>query len=147
MIVFDLKCQSNGHVFEAWFSSSDDFEDQSQRGLVACPMCGSEAIEKAVMAPRVSAKANQAMPVLGGADPASVKAMLASLAQAQKRLLADSDYVGEGFADEARAIHLGEAAVRSIYGKATSQETERLLEEGIPVAHLPLPVVLPGEEN
>ncbi len=60
MIVFDLRCSPNGHVFEAWFGSSDDYESQRSRGLVQCPLCGAEAVEKAVMAPRVGAKGNQA---------------------------------------------------------------------------------------
>jgi hypothetical protein len=103
------------------------------------------------MAPRVAAKSNQAAgaetPQLVVNQPDQVKTMLAELARVQRRILDRSDYVGDRFADEARAIHLGEAAMRSIYGKATEAETESLLEEGIPVAPLPLPVVAPGEEN
>ena len=78
---------------------------------------------------------------------AEVKEVLAQLARVQRRILEGSDYVGDRFADEARAIHLGEAAIRSIYGKATKAETESLIEEGIPVAQLPFPVVAPAEEN
>ena len=151
MIVFDLKCGPNSHVFEAWFGSSEDFDDQSRRGLVECPLCGSQAIEKAVMAPRVGAKGNQAIAAEASQivvnQPERVKTMLAELARVQRRILEQSDYVGERFADEARAIHLGEAALRSIYGKATPAETESLLEEGIAVRPLPLPVIAPGEEN
>jgi hypothetical protein len=151
VIVFDLRCGSAGHVFEAWFGSTEDFDAQQQRGLVECPLCGCQQIEKAVMAPRVGAKGNRVdacepMPLVM-AEPDQMKAALAALAVVQKRLLDQSDYVGERFADEARAIHLGEADVRSIYGKATRDETEKLLEEGIAVAPLPLPVVLPGDEN
>ena len=145
MIVFDLKCEGGGHVFEAWFGSSEDYESQRARGLVSCPLCGDERIEKAVMAPRVGAKGNQssAAPV----DPEAMKAMLAAMAAAQKGLLEKSNYVGERFADEARAIHLGEASARSIYGKATRAETESLIEDGIEVSPLPFPVVEPGQEN
>ncbi len=60
MIVFDLRCSPTGHVFEAWFGSSADYESQRQRGLVSCPLCGSDGIEKAVMAPRIGAKGDQA---------------------------------------------------------------------------------------
>ena len=151
MIVFDLRCQPTGHVFEAWFASTDDYESQQKRGLVQCPLCASPSIEKAVMAPRVGAKSNQPSasqaPNLVGGNPSEVKAMLAALAEVQKRILEKSDYVGESFADEARAIHLGEAAARAIYGKATKAETDSLIEDGIPVAQLPLPVAIPGEEN
>ena len=144
MIVFDLRCGRGSHVFEAWFGSSEDYEDQKRRGLVSCPMCGDGSVEKAVMAPRVGAKGNQSST---GPDPEAMKAMLAAMANAQKEMLGKSSYVGERFADEARAIHLGEAAARSIYGKATRAETESLIDEGIEVSPLPFPVIEPGEEN
>ncbi|MDB5699600.1 MAG: hypothetical protein JWN69_2404 [Alphaproteobacteria bacterium] len=155
MIVFDLRCRPIGHVFEAWFGSSGDYESQRDRGLVQCPLCGAEDIEKAMMAPRVGAKGNQApAPVPAPArrdmlasDPADVKTMLATMAAMQKKMLEKADYVGTRFADEARAIHLGEREARSIYGKATSAETQSLADEGIEVAPLPFPFVLPGEEN
>jgi hypothetical protein len=148
VIVFDLKCLDQGHVFEAWFGSSDDYESQRKRGLVECPLCGSERIEKAVMAPRVGAKGNQAAEttVSVSSDP-EVKAMLAAVAEMQRKLLENSSYVGDRFADEARAIHLGEADGRPIHGRATRQEAEKLAEEGIAVAPLPFPVAEPNQEN
>jgi hypothetical protein len=152
MIVFDLKCLEEGHVFEAWFGSSGDYESQRQRGLVQCPLCGTERVEKAVMAPRLGAKGNQSSlrgPDEEGALPEAeaLKAMLAAAAAAQKKLLMQSNYVGDRFADEARAIHLGEAEARAIHGRATRAEAKNLLEEGIEVAPLPFPVVEPGKEN
>lgn len=152
MIVFDLKCLDQGHVFEAWFGSTGDYEGQRERGLVQCPLCGSGRIEKAVMAPRVGAKGNQAVSVPGEApmsvssDP-EVKAMLAAVAEMQKKLLQNSSYVGDRFAEEARAIHLGEADGRAIHGRATRPEAERLIEEGISIAPLPFPVADPNQEN
>ena len=151
MIVFDLKCEAGGHVFEAWFGSSLDFEDQRGRGLVSCPLCGDPAVAKAVMAPNVGAKGNQmAVSDPGGAptfDPETAKRMLAAVAAAQRTLLAQSEHVGTRFADEARAIHLGEAQARAIHGRATRAQTESLLDDGIAVAPLPFPVIEPGEEN
>jgi hypothetical protein len=152
MIVFDLKCLEEGHVFEAWFGSSGDYESQRQRGLVQCPLCGTERVEKAVMAPRLGAKGNQSSlrgPDEEGALPEAeaLKAMLAAAAAAQKKLLMQSNYVGDRFADEARAIHLGEAEARAIHGRATRAEAKNLVEEGIEVAPLPFPVVEPGKEN
>jgi hypothetical protein len=141
MIIFDLRCQAQGHVFEAWFGSSDDYEAQRGRGLVACPICGSVEIAKAPMAPAVPAKGNRAP------SPAQVKDLLTAAATAQKRLLEASEAVGERFADEARAIHLGEAEARSIHGRATSAEAESLIEEGVPITPLPFPVAEPGTEN
>jgi hypothetical protein len=142
MIIFDLKCGS-GHVFEAWFGSSGDYEEQQARGLVQCPLCGSAEVGKAAMAPAVGRKSNAAP----APDPGQVKQMLASLAAGQKKLLESSEFVGEQFADEARSIHLGESAARSIHGRATREQTLDLLEDGIPIAPLPFPVVEPGEEN
>jgi hypothetical protein len=142
MIVFDLSCDT-GHVFEAWFGSSDDYEKQKAGGLVSCPICGSARVDKAVMAPRISAKGNRDT----AQSPEATKEMLRLMAKAQSEALAQSDYVGMRFADEARAIHLGEAVQRSIYGEATREDTRALIEEGISVAPLIFPVAPPGEAN
>lgn len=153
MIVFDLRCAPHGHVFEAWFGSTGDYEDQQERGLVSCPLCGSEEVEKAVMAPRVGAKGNSRSDDgfnsrdMMLAAPEGVKEMLAAMASVQKRMIERSTYVGDRFADEARAIHLGETETRSIYGKATPAEAVSLAEEGIGVMPLPFPVAEPGQEN
>jgi hypothetical protein len=147
MIIFDLKCAPQGHVFEGWFGSSGDYEEQQARGLVSCPLCGSGEVAKAVMAPAVGAKGNSGARDVFSADPESVKLMLAALAAEQKKMLARSEHVGERFADEARAIHLGEAEARAIHGRATRDQAESLIEEGIAVAPLPFPVPEPGEEN
>jgi hypothetical protein len=164
MIIFDLKCAPAGHVFEAWFGSSGDYEDQQARGLVACPLCGSEQVSKAVMAPSVGAKGNRSRPVaspvsdhagqagpaspeLFSGDPESVKTMLAAVAAVQRKLLEGSESVGDRFAEEARAIHVGDKEKRAIHGRASREEAESLIEDGIPVAPLPFPVVEPGDEN
>jgi hypothetical protein len=152
VIVFDLRCAPRGHVFEAWFASSAAFDEQQGRGLIACPLCGSDEVAKAPMAPSVGAKGNKApapaasAELLGGA-PEEVKKMLAAAAALQKTLLAGSESVGPRFASEARAIHLGEADSRPIHGEATFAEAESLIEEGVAIAPLPFPVVPPGEEN
>jgi len=161
MIVFDLACEA-GHVFEAWFGSSGDYEDQRGRGLLMCPLCGSEKVDKAVMAPRVGAKSNQReerpnrlpvpvnapplpdvpVPMAGGTpDPKTIKKMIRALAEAQSRMLESSDYVGDRFADEARAIHHGESEQRPIHGEATIDQARSLAEDGIEVAPLPFPVL------
>lgn len=162
MIVFDLQCGDGGHVFEAWFGSSDDYENQKGRGLIECPICGSAAIDKAVMSPRVGAKGNQRQQVIerppvspaapvpmasGEASAAAMKAMLRALALAQAKALEGSDYVGGRFAEEARAIHAGESDERSIHGQATPEEARALIEDGISVAPLPLPIRPPGRDN
>ncbi len=135
MIVFDLRCEESGDVFEAWFQSGADFDDQKARGLVQCPICRSTRIAKAPMAPRVPAR------TAGGTAP------LAQLAALQAKLLEDSQWVGDRFAQEARAIHLGESEARPVHGSATAAEAKSLIEEGVPVAPLPLPVVPPNQVN
>jgi hypothetical protein len=144
VIVFDLKCLDGGHVFEGWFGSSGDYESQRERGLLQCPLCGTAKVEKAAMAPRLNAKANKSE---APPDPRAMKAMMAKLASLQKKMLEGSEHVGERFADEARAIHLGEADARAIHGKASKAETDSLVEDGIAVSPLPFPVIEPGEEN
>ena len=135
MIVFDLRCMDSGDVFEAWFQSSADYEQQKTRGLVQCPVCQSASVEKAPMAPRVPSKTS--------GDPPP----LAQLAALQARVLQDSEWVGDRFAEEARSIHLGEAEARAVHGKATPAEAKSLIEDGVPVAPLPLPVVPPNQVN
>jgi hypothetical protein len=151
LIIFDLKCAPQGHVFEAWFGSTADYEAQKARGLVSCPLCGALEVHKAPMAPAVGAKGNSkapaAPPELYSGDAGQVKAMLAAAAALQKKLLEGSESVGDRFANEARAIHLGDAEARAIHGSATRAQAESLIEDGIPVAPLPFPVVDPGAEN
>lgn len=143
MIIFDLKCAPQGHVFEAWFGSSGDYEAQRARGLVACPICGAAEVSKAPMAARVGGKGSEAE----SPSPAAVKAALAGMARAQREMLASSEHVGDRFPEEARAIHLGEAEARAIHGRATPAAAAGLREEGVPIAPLPFPVVEPGTEN
>jgi hypothetical protein len=160
MIVFDLLC-SNAHKFEAWFGSTSDYEAQKTRGLVSCPMCGDAAVEKAVMAPAVGAKGNQrraSLPVPAAAgetdvaqvatgDRAKLAALIEQLAKAQAKALEGSAWVGDAFADKARAMHYGEETAAPIHGVAEPKEARALLEEGIAVAPLPLPVVPPAKRN
>jgi hypothetical protein len=147
VIVFDLKC-GRAHVFEAWFGSSADYEDQRARKLIECPICGDGDVGKAVMAPRLGSKIVEDAPVPVATGPApEVKAMLAAMAQLQSKMLEKSEWVGRKFADEARAIHLGETEHRSIHGEATPAEAVALADEGIAVAPLPFPVLPPDQRN
>lgn len=146
MIVFDLKC-GGGHVFEAWFGSSGDYESQRDRSLIACPVCGDAAIDKAVMAPNVAAKGNRRGDAGAPAGKPDPKQLIAALAEAQAKMLEGSKWVGVAFADKARAMHLGEEAHAPIHGQASAEEAKALIEEGVPVAPLPLPVVPPEQRN
>jgi len=142
-MIFDLRCGPQGHVFEAWFASSEDYEAQRTRGMIACPICGAGDIDKAPMAPKVGAKGG----VDGGPPPAAIKAAMSEMAKAQKQMLEASEHVGDRFPDEARAIHLGEAEARAIHGRASPADADSLRDEGIPIAPLPFPVPDSGEEN
>ena len=158
MIVFDLSCDF-GHRFEGWFGSSDDFADQQNRGLIACPECGSSQVEKAPMAPAVPAKANSkpdtapsqgdesGQPVANRPMPTEVQKALSALAEAQEKALKESTWVGEKFAEESRAMHYGEVDEKPIHGKASLKEAESLLDEGIAVSPLPFPLAEPDELN
>jgi hypothetical protein len=137
MIVFDLSC-GGGHVFEAWFGSQSDYDGQRERGLVSCPVCGDAGIDKAPMAPRISSSGS------GVSDP---NAVMKALVAAQAKMLAGSEDVGHRFAEEARAIHAGDAEERVIHGRTTPAEARKLVEEGVPVAPLPLPVRDPARDN
>ena len=141
MIVFDLKCGA-GHVFEAWFGSGADYDDQRARGLVACPLCGDGAIDKAAMAPNVAAKGNRSE-----VTPAAAKAAMRELAAMQAKALRNSTWVGRDFANQARAMHLGEQDHATIHGQATPAEAKALADDGVAVAPLPLPVVPPEQAN
>ena len=157
MIVFDLHC-TEGHRFEGWFGSSDDFASQMDRGLVECPQCGSLEVSKAPMSPAVPAKGNQRIghleqapeksgPVSGGDIPPEVHKAMQALAKAQAKALKESRYVGDGFAEESRAMHYGEKDLEAIHGKATLKEAKELLEEGVPLAPLLTPYTPPDELN
>jgi len=149
MIVFDLRCADGGHIFEAWFGKSSDFEDQQSRGLISCPLCGSGQVEKAVMAPNVAPKGNRGQDTQAVAlpNPDAMKAMLSAMAQAQAKMLEESTWVGSNFADQARAIHHGEQEAGPIHGEATASEAEALVEEGVSIAPLPFPVLPPETRN
>jgi hypothetical protein len=149
VIVFDLKCGQT-HVFEAWFGSSADYEDQLARKLIQCPLCGDGTIGKAVMAPRLgsSVVADTPVPVAtGSAAMPEMKALLAKITQLQSKMLEKSEWVGQRFADEARSMHLGDTDQRNIHGEATPAEAAALLEEGVQVMPLPLPVTPPEQKN
>ena len=45
--------------------------------------------------------------------------------------------VGDKFPEEARKIHYGEAEARGIYGEASPEEAQELIEEGVDIAAVP----------
>ena len=133
MIVFDLQCSDGCATFEAWFRSSADYEQQRGAGLVECPFCQSAKVDKAPMAPRVPRK--------DAGNP------LARVAAMQVEMLKDSRWVGDKFAETARAMHNGEVERARVHGQATLEQAKSLVDDGVPVAPLPLPVTPPNQVN
>ncbi len=147
MKVLNLQC-AHQHGFEGWFASEEDFQSQLARQLVACPVCGDTAVAKLPSAPRLNLGAT-ASPVEQGApaqpepDPKQAARQAAWLKMV-RHVMANTEDVGEKFAEEARRIHYGEAEERNIRGQASREDTEALLEEGIAVLPLPVPAGLKG---
>ena len=133
MIRYALVCDQ-AHEFEGWFAASSDFDDQSGRGLIECPVCGSHIVRKQIMAPAVAGAKKRGEP-----PGASVKQamMMEAMARVRAHVEDTFDYVGDTFAREARAIHEGKSEDRGIYGEATASEVKGLVEDGVPVAALP----------
>ena len=144
MKVLDLRC-ANGHGFEGWFGSEDDFLDQNGRGLVECPLCADHVITRLPSAPRLnlSGAREPAQPAPAKAEPAAAD-LQAMWMQAVRHAIENTDDVGERFAEEARRIHYGETDARGIRGVASAQERQALHEEGIEVLALPIPAGLKG---
>jgi hypothetical protein len=158
MIRYALICQQ-GHQFESWFQDSAAYDKQAKRDLVSCPHCGSAKVEKAIMAPRLSATAKKRGKTIETPEATSAPApasapvamispqeeeIRAKLKELRDHLVKNADNVGAKFPEEARKMHYGETEHRSIYGVATPEEAKDLSEEGIEFHPLPS---LPDERN
>lgn len=134
MIRYALQCDA-AHGFEAWFGSSSDYDDQSARGLVECPYCGSRGVTKQIMAPAVAGTKRDAP---SPEAAARVRTMMTDMArEVRSHVERNFDYVGDTFAREARAIHDGTSEKREIYGEASPAEVKALKADGIACAPLP----------
>lgn len=143
MIRYALICE-HGHDFEGWFGASADFDDQAARGLLACPVCASQAVRKQIMAPAVAGTKARA----SGAAPDGRRAMMMeAMGQVRRHVEATFDYVGDRFAAEARSIHQGKAEERGIYGEASPAEVKALVADGVQVAPLPPPAPKKSQIN
>jgi hypothetical protein len=149
VIRYSLRCHRE-HEFEAWFRSGGDYD----KGVgAACPICGSEKVEKILMAPAVAgtkkkgtsrAPDKEAKVRLAAAPDPRMKEMREALKEIRRQVTENADYVGESFAEEARKIHYNETEPRAIYGEATSEEAKGLIEEGVEFQPLPS---LPEDRN
>jgi len=172
MIRYTLVCNER-HEFESWFTNSAAYDKQARRGLVACPLCGSSKVEKALMTPRLgradTPSSQEAAPAHprppqagegreGEAAPAAAAKMPTPVAmispqeqefrqklrELRDHLVKNAENVGPRFPEEARKMHYGEAEHRSIYGVASPKDAKALYDEGIEFSPLP---VLPEERN
>jgi len=166
MIRYALVCHRH-HEFESWFTNSQAYDTQVGQGLVACPLCGSDKVEKALMTPQLArterTRSPEALPAQnnvagagpaprGDATPSSPLAVMTAkehelrrkLRELRDHLVKNAENVGSRFPEEARRMHYGEAGYRSIYGVATAEDAEALSEEGITFSTLP---VLPDDRN
>jgi hypothetical protein len=167
MIRYALACE-NGHGFESWFRDSASVDSLAKQGMVSCPQCGAVRVEKQIMAPAVARTDRDRAPLVvtppeaeapaaGAAAPAVAgpPAPVALLGERElafremvravrEHVLSTAENVGDRFADEARRMHDGVSAFRSIYGEATPEEAKALAEEGIEAFALPL---LPEDRN
>lgn len=142
MIRYSLFCD-NAHDFEGWFSGAADFDRQVGMGLVTCPVCGSVSVSKRLMAPSVStARSKEAQQAL--VADAGRKEMMTRMREVVAAVKANSEDVGERFAEEARKIHYGESEQRGIIGQTSLREAHELIDEGIEIAPLP---VIPDDAN
>jgi len=170
MIKYALAC-ARRHTFESWFQSSAAYDAQAARALVACPICGSTKVAKAIMAPALTRTRKRrlpsqeaiaptptettGMPAVAVPSPGEDKTPVAmispqeiefrkKLKELRDHLTQSADYVGPKFSEEARKMHYGETEHRSIYGEASPDDAKALAEEGIEFHPLP---VLPDERN
>jgi hypothetical protein len=148
MKVLNLRC-ANGHCFEGWFGSDEDYMSQNGRSLVECPLCADKVISRLPSAPRLNLSGAREPAVAEPVSPPPTQSpqpadLQAAYLQAVRRLIANTEDVGDRFAEAARRIHYGEEPSRGIRGQATPQEREALREEGIETMSLPLPAALKG---
>jgi hypothetical protein len=146
MIHYQLRC-GQSHGFDGWFKDSGSFEKQAKRGLIECPECGGTDVERALMTPAVAKRDSAPAPIesptptpAAATEKAVVRLpakMLAALQRMRAEVEKSCDYVGPQFADQARAMHRGEAEPKPIYGEATDEQAESLADEGIAVGKIP----------
>jgi hypothetical protein len=157
MISFDLRCP-HGHVFETWFRSSADYEAQRSASQLICPFCSATDISKAVMAPQVAPKGNRRALAATAPDKsqiamtatdsnAKLAQMIEAIASEQAKMIGASRWVGEAFAQTARAMQRGEQEQAIIHGRTSAREAQALFDEGVLVAPLLIPFVPPDEAN
>ena len=131
MIKYNLTCEC-GEMFESWFINSSEFDSLCKKKLIKCIYCESSLIRKTVMAPNLSSKSNKIFK-----KTKLEKNIKKQLLNIRKYIEKNCKDVGKNFTREARSIHYDKKTSQGIYGKATPEETNELLEEGIEIATIP----------
>ena len=134
MIKYNLKCDC-GIEFESWFSSSKDYDVLEKKNLLSCQCGKSNKISKQLMSPQIVTKKN--LDNKKNKQEEFYKTINKKLRDLREYVEKNAEYVGDDFVSEARSIHYDKKNVRSIYGKATPEQTEELLDEGIEINTIP----------
>ena len=136
MILYDLNCE-NGHTFEAWFASSEQYDKQNKKKLINCPICNSNKIKKALMAPNLKGAKKNNKSFEQKKIEEENKNFNKKLKEFKKFIENNTEDVGKNFTEEAKKIYYGETKSRPIRGETTKEQAKELIEEGVPIAKLP----------
>ena len=143
MKVLNLRCGQQ-HDYEGWFASEEDFVSQSERGIVACPLCGDAQVSRLPTAPRLNVSRHAAVETPVPNEARTEMTLQSQWLRAVRQVMNSTEDVGDRFPEEARRIHYGEVEERGIRGKASKEDADALREEGIEVMALPLPDAVKG---
>ena len=131
MIKYNLLCECK-KTFEGWFSSSAEYDVLRKKKLISCIYCDSTSVEKSIMAPNLFSKSNKI-----SQKNKLEKKIVKQLLDFRRYIEKNCKDVGNNFTQEARRIHYDKTTSTGIYGQATPEETDELLEEGIEVTTIP----------
>ncbi len=86
-----------------------------------------------------SAEAETAGTETAKAETAKAAEAMRALRGLRRKVEDNFDYVGNGFAEEARKIHYGESDAHNIYVETSDQEAKELHDEGVAFTRIPWP--------
>ncbi len=134
MIKYNLKC-CNGHVFESWFSESEEFDKLNKKKLLECIYCSSKKIDKSIMAPMISSQKNKYEQIdhIGN----NYKKEKNKLLKLRRYIEKNFEYVGKDFSKKVREVYYDKNNKKTIYGTTTKKERQELADEGIDMLTIP----------
>ena len=141
MIKYKLRCEHD-HQFDGWFPNINEFERQQEKALLICPMCDSNKVDRAIMAPAVGkSKSKKKKKDLSDEITPDTMIPAASARQILKKIrqhiVKEFDNVGDKFVEEYRKHESGDRDDR-FYGTPDKKEIKDLLEEGVNLFHVPV---------